>query len=341
MNTETLRFLALALVLLCPASAALAAEERPHLVVVVGAPGTEEYGKLFRTWAERWRSAAAQGDIACTLIGLDDATEKADCDVLREAITAGKNAPELWLVLLGHGTFDGKTARFNLRGPDFSAAELKAWLQDRTGPLVVVNCASCSGPFLSELAGPERVVITATRSGHEYNFARLGEYLSQAITDPKADLDKDQQTSLLEAFIVAAAGVREFYARDGRLETEHPLMDDNGDRLGTPAEWFRGLTAVRSAKEGAPLDGTLARRLILVRSAAETQFPVSLRKRRDELEQKLAALRERKAKLSEDAYLRELEEVLVPLAQLYAEADAEPPADPASNAVTESEAASQ
>ena len=29
----------------------------------------------------------------------------------------------LWLVLIGHGTFDGKTARFGLRGPDVTPAE--------------------------------------------------------------------------------------------------------------------------------------------------------------------------------------------------------------------------
>jgi len=36
-----------------------------------------------------------------------------------------KESPdELWLVLIGHGTFDGKEAKVNLRGPDLSAADL-------------------------------------------------------------------------------------------------------------------------------------------------------------------------------------------------------------------------
>ena len=42
---------------------------------------------------------------------------------------------------------------------------------------------------------------TATRTGSEVQFAHFGEYLAGAIADPAADLDKDGQTSLLEAFI--------------------------------------------------------------------------------------------------------------------------------------------
>ncbi len=58
-----------------------------------------------------------------------------DFDRLKQALAAEpkESANELWLVLLGHGTFDGKEAKFNLRGPDFSATELAAWLQPSSG----------------------------------------------------------------------------------------------------------------------------------------------------------------------------------------------------------------
>ena len=88
---------------------------------------------------------------------------------------------ELWLVLLGHGTFDGKVAKFNLRGPDFSADELASWLQPFKRPLAVIDCSSCSAPFLPKLSAPGRVIITATRSGNEENYARFGQYISEAI----------------------------------------------------------------------------------------------------------------------------------------------------------------
>jgi hypothetical protein len=225
----------------------------------------------------------------------------------------------MWLVLIGHGTFDGKTARFNLRGPDVSAAELAGWLKALARPLAIINCASCSGPFLNDLSGPDRVVITATQSGHEANFARFGEYLSAAIGDPKADLDKDEQVSLLEAYLLASSGVREFYSQEGRLATEHALLDDNGDRLGTPADWFKGVRAVKTAKNGARPDGLRAGQFHLVPGPREEQLPPEARQRRDQIEQELARLRERKAEFSEDDYFHQLEPLLLELSRLYAE----------------------
>lgn len=221
------------------------------------------------------------------------------------------------MILIGHGTFDGKVARFNLRGPDVAAGELSEWLKPIGRPIAVINCASSSGPFLNELSGPNRVVVTATRSGNEYNFARFGDFLSAAINDPQADLDKDEQTSLLEAFLLASSRVQEFYAGEGRLMTEHALLDDNGDKLGTPADWFQGVRAVKSAKSGAAVDGLRAARRHLVRSAREEQLPAEARERRDQLEQELADLRVRKPQLSEDEYLSLIEPLLVELAKLY------------------------
>ena len=66
--------------------------------------------------------------------------------------TTGSMEP-LWLVLIGHGTFDGHTAKFNLRGPDVSATDLAEWLAEMKRPLAVINCASSSSPFINRLAG--------------------------------------------------------------------------------------------------------------------------------------------------------------------------------------------
>ncbi len=304
-------------------SACLAAgdETRASVVVVVGAEGTEEYGRHFRQWAGRWKEAAGRGDADVTLIGLDEPGEKTERQRLQERL-AELNAPSpepLWLVLIGHGTYDGKTARFNLRGPDVSAAELAQWLKPIARPLAIINCASCSGPFLNELSKPDRVIVTATRSGHEANFARFGDSISSAIGDPKADLDKDEQVSLLEAYLLASSGVREFYAQEGRLATEHALLDDNGDRLGTPADWFKGVRAVKTAKNGARPDGLRAGQLHLIPGSREQQLSPTARERRDQIEQDLARLRGRKAELSEEDYFQQLEPLLLELSRLYGE----------------------
>jgi hypothetical protein len=300
---------------------ALGNEPRASVVVVVGAEGTEEYGRQFRQWAGRWEEAARRGNADITMIGLDEPGEKSDRARLQERLaeSAGPASEPFWLVLIGHGTFDGKTARFNLRGPDVSAADVAAWVKPLARPLAIVNCASCGGPFLNELSGPERVVVTATRSGHEASFARFGDFLSSAIGDPKADLDKDEQVSLLEAYLLASSGVREFYEQEGRLATEHSLLDDNGDRLGTPADWFKGVRAVKTAKNGARPDGLRAGQLHLVAGPREQQLSPAARQRRDQLEQDLARLRERKAELSEDDYFQQLEPLLLELSRLYGE----------------------
>ncbi len=223
----------------------------------------------------------------------------------------------LWLVLIGHGTFDGREAKFNLRGPDVADRELAEWLRPFTRPVAVVNCASSSGPFVKQLAAPGRVVITATRSGSEHNYARFGDYLSAAIVDPAADLDKDGQTSLLEAYIAAAHRTEEFYKQEARLATEHALLDDNGDGLGTPADWFQGVRAAKRAKDGALLDGARAHQWCLLLSQREQSMPAELRAKRDRLELEIETLREKKAALTEDEYYSKLELLLLELARLY------------------------
>lgn len=305
---------------LCLASAAA---DRPFVLVVVGAPGSDEYGKQFQEWAGRWQEAAGQGGFEFAAVGLDEAGHLDDRERLRQRLTeeAANSRRELWLVLIGHGTFDGRTAKFNLRGPDVSAGELAEWLGRFAGPLAVVNCASASGPFINALSAPNRVVIAATKSGHEHNFARFGDYFSAAIGDPSADLDKDHQTSLLEAFLLAAARVEEFYADAGRLATEHALIDDNGDQLGTPAAWFEGVRAVKVAKNGANPDGVLAGQRHLLPSSHERRLTAEAHSRRDALEREIAQLRPRKGQLSEDEYYRLLEPLIVELSKLYEESN--------------------
>jgi hypothetical protein len=253
------------------------------------------------------------------LIGLAEAGGPSDHDRLRQELAAEpkEGAAELWLVLVGHGTFDGKEAKFNLRGPDLATAELAEWLKPFRRPLAIIDTSSASAPFLAKLSAPGRVVVTSTRSGFEQNYSRFGKFFAEAIADPASDLDKDEEVSLLEAFLSAAHRTTEFYKTEGRLATEHALIDDNGDGLGTPADWFRGVRATKQARDGASLDGARAQQFHLVRSAAERELPAAVRARRDELELAVAKLRETKAKLTADEYFARLEKLLLELAALY------------------------
>jgi len=297
----------------------------PTVVIVVGAPGAPQYSDRFAAWGGRWQAAAAKAGAKCLRVGDDQSSEKTDRQRLETVLAAEpkESGDALWLVLIGHGTFDGRAAKFNLRGPDVSAAELADWLVPFERPLAVVNCASASAPFINRLSAPGRVVVTATKSGYEQNYARFGDYLSTAIADPAADLDKDNETSLLEAFLLASGRVAEFYEQGARLATETALIDDNGDALGTPAKWFRGTWATRRAKDGASLDGAAARQFHLIRSRPERNMPPDVRARRDELERTIAELREGKdEKTNENEYYAKLEPLLVELARLYAALEA-------------------
>jgi hypothetical protein len=316
---RTLLFILSAIVLAAPALAQTqTAADKPTLIVVVGAAGEDEYGSNFLHSSQLWAQAGQAGGADVTVIGTDPTNATTDFERLKQTLAAApkESTEELWLVLLGHGTFDGKVAKFNLRGPDFSDDDLASWLQPFKRPLAVIDCSSCSGPFLPKLSAPGRVIVTATRSGFEENYTRFGQFISEAMVDPASDLDRDGQTSLLEAFLVASRRVDQFYKDDGRLTTEHALLDDNGDGLGTPASWFQGVRAVKRARNGAAADGTRAHQFYLVRSEAERKIPPALRERRNELELEVEKLRDQKNGMNEDDYYRQLEPVLVELAKI-------------------------
>jgi len=309
----------LLLLLSSAASSPAQTNDQRSLILVIGAAGTPEYAEQFSQWGTEWKHAAAKGGLQTFVIGEDQDHPTNDRTRLLTVLTneAAKPGGELWLVFLGHGTFDGRLAKFNLRGPDLAAGDLAAVLKPCQRPLAVVQCASASAPFINALSGPNRVIITATRSGYEVNVTRFGGYLAKAIADPAADLDKDGQTSLLEAFLLASREVAQFYKEAGRLATEHPLLDDNGDGLGTPADWFRGVRAIKTAANGKSVDGVRAHQLHLVRGDVEQELSPAARARRDGLEKQLSDLRLRKAGLSADEYYRQLEDILLNIARLY------------------------
>lgn len=324
--------LSLLLTLLSLTGPALASEavapqssSAPTLLLVVGAPGEPEFGTNFVQQAEAWTAAATRAGARLLTVGTADpepgSAPTDDLARLRAQLDAESHSATgpLWLVLIGHGTFDNKEARFNLRGPDLTATELAEWLKPVQRPLLVVNTTSASAPFMAKLSATNRIVITATRSGNEQNFTRFGTYLAQAIASPDSDLDKDGQTSVLEAFLSAASRVAEFYKTEGRLATEHALIDDNGDGLGTPSDWFRGVRAVKKSQQAGAVDGWRAHQLSLVLSPEEQALSPELRSRRDALELEVFRLRDQKASLPEDDYYHRLEGLLLQLARLQSE----------------------
>jgi hypothetical protein len=141
-----------------------------RVIVVIGAAGEEEFGTAFAGWAETWTQAASKAGASVSLVGTtpDGTNDLSELETLLGA-ESKSSGQELWLVLLGHGTFAVNEAKFNLRGPDLSATNLAALLKPFTRPVAVLNCFSSSSPFLGALAANNRVVVPATRSGSEAN----------------------------------------------------------------------------------------------------------------------------------------------------------------------------
>ncbi len=293
--------------------------QKRKVIVVVGAPGDPDYQARFSSWADNWQAAAKQGQLE--LIRIDGNSNKSNSGRLRiEAElkqTQSDPLDELWLILIGHGTFDGEQAKFNLVGPDLNAAELSNWLESTAKKIVVINCASSSAPFINQLAGKDRIIVTSTKSGYQYNYSRFGEYLSETIGDGGIDLDKDKQISLLEAFVAASAKTAEFYESNSRLATEHALIEDNGDARGTPGDWFRGVRAIKTAKDGSPVDGLRANQIFFIRGQADNRLSIDDRKKRDALELQIEKLRQSKSQMIEDQYYLRLEAIMLELAKLY------------------------
>ena len=226
-------------------------------------------------------------------------------DQLRARMTDDSIA---FIVLFGHGTFDGVDAKFNLVGPDLEADAWRALTDTLPGRVVFVNTTAASFPFLSRLSGARRVVVTATESSVQRYDTMFPEFFVQAFEDEAADIDRNGRLSILEVFEFASAQVRRWYQRQGRLATERARLDDTGDGIG------------RDAEQSGP-DGALAARMHVgagLELAPGVTDPtlVPLMTRRRQLEDQVADLKARKAEMEADAYLDALERLLVDLARV-------------------------
>lgn len=297
----------------------LNAEEDAALLAIMGAPGEARFQPLFEQSMDRLRQVAERGQTGLTVIGLENDEQETDKSRLRRTLDSftGPSPAPLWLIYVGHGTFDGEIASLNLRGPDVSQDELAEWIAPIERPMVIALGGSSSAPFLPVLSGENRVVMTATRDGFESSYARFGENFTKALLGLDGDLDRDGQVSALEAFLKASSDTRTFYEQERRLASEHALIDDNGDGLGSPGDWFRGVRPVQRPKDAEKLDGYRAAQLTLIPSEEEMALTPDQRARRDALELELIELRDRQSDLDRDVYEVQLEELILQLAEIY------------------------
>jgi hypothetical protein len=301
------------------ATPSVAAAQQRFALVVSGATGGDEYVAQYKGWTDgfsRTLTGRLKFDPArvTVLLESDRPESAATAENVRKALASVRQrmAREdlLFVFLVGHGTFDGVDAKFNLVGPDLDAAAWGALLQPLAGRVVIVNSTAGSFPFVESLSGPRRIVVTATDSvAQRFDTVFAGYFIAAFETD-SADLDKNQRISVWEAFASAAAGVRRHYQQRGQLTTERALLDDNGDGVGTSA-----------AEQGA--DGAEASRTYLdeeLPGAAPTdEALLKLLQRKALLEAELAELKIRKAFLPAEEYAREFERIITEFARISSE----------------------
>ncbi|MCC9601650.1 hypothetical protein LOC67_13915 [Stieleria sp. JC731] len=291
----------------------------PDVIVVVGAGGTSDYEAMFEKWASTWKSNCETAALEFKQIGpiskTDSVTVKDELQSTLKMLDGSDLVVEpIWIILIGHGTWDGKAAKLNLAGPDMSAEDLDSWLDSIRRPVILANCTSSSAPFINRISSPGRVVITATRNGSEHNFAIFGRYLAEAFAAIDADLNHDDEVSAKEAFIRASIETKRFYDEQGRLASEHSLIDDNSDKQGSDVELVRGL---KTAGPKATVDGAIADSFSILVNPNVTPLASDQKAERQRIEAELARLKtefadESKGKLREAAL-----PLLIQLAELY------------------------
>jgi hypothetical protein len=283
-------------------------------LIIAGIGGEEEYVGKFAKWSGELKSTLLDklGFAQENLIFLSESSEpKATAAEVRKAFTTLRSncKPDhtVFIFMIGHGSFDGKEAKFNLMGPDINANEYATMIKALPArQVVIINTSSASGEFIKPLSAPGRVTVTATRSGQETNATHFTEHFVKALSSKDADADQNNRISVLEAFNYTTLQLEKFYKEQNRLVTEHAMLDDNGDGKG-------------SEKPG-EADGSLSKNMYfdslfyqLAGGDVELQKTYAEKMR---LEKEVEILKAKKASMKEDEYENELEKLLLQLAEI-------------------------
>jgi len=270
--------------------------------IVAGLGGEPEYEQRFREQAaaiaEAAKKAASEPGQVVVLTG-----EQARRDSVRrefqEFASQMQATDSATVVLIGHGSYDGEEYRFNVPGADITGSDLGQLFEKLPAKQqLIVNATSSSGATVELWQRPERVIITATKSGGERTATRFAQYWGQAVSGDAADVNKDETVTAAEAFDYTNRQVAASYKSEVALATEHARI------AGDDAAAFTVARLGSSALSGANPEVT------------------ALLAQRGQVEQDLEGVKGRKAALSEDQYYDELEGVLVRLAMLQKQIDA-------------------
>jgi hypothetical protein len=300
----------LAAAVLAGLGAAAPAHAELYYLIVSGLGGEATYEEQFAKDTDALAAVARRTTAQNRVMVLkgEGATREAVVTGLESLKTRAKAADNLVVMLVGHGSYDGETYKLNLPGPDIDGEELAKLLGAVPArSQLVVNATSASGAVLEKWAAEGRTLITATRSGFERNATRFAQHFAAALAAGSADINKNGSITAQEAFDYASRSVADSFEKDGALATEHPQI------AGGAAGRF---TVARLASAG-PAE-----------PVATNPAVAALVTEREKLDGEIEALRGRRESMANDAYLAELQRLLVQLADVQAKIDAAQPRAP-------------
>jgi hypothetical protein len=294
---------------------ALEAHAATFYVIVAGLGGEPDYEQRFTAAAKDldriFKSTGATARVY-TLVGAQ-ATAAGLRDTMKTVEREATADDDFALILIGHGSFDGVEYKFNLPGPDVTAAEIAA-LCDRVASRrqLIVDATSASGGAMQALERPGRAVIAATKSGTEKNATVFARYWVDALRDGSADIDKSESVSAMEAFLYATEKTAAFYDAEKRLATEHAVFNDvgHGEPVRQPGNG-----------QGALLSNFTLLRLDASQLAANDSAKRALLDKKQELERKIDILKYRKAAMDPADYKKQLTDALVELSNVQEKLD--------------------
>ena len=285
---------------LASALAARGSAQQTHVLIITGLGAEQPYIANFQKAGHAVYEAAKKwGVVDASLIylsadstshGVTGKATKAEVENAFTSLAKRAAAGDVVLVyLVGHGSGEGAKSAVNVSGPDPTAADYKMWVSMFPKQTVVfVNASSASGDFVEQLRHSGRVVITATKTAMERNESVFAAQFSRALSTEEADSDKDGRISVLEAFEFTKKEVARFYETEKKLQTEHALLSDS--------------LLARSVAFGSQS------------SSADPKVAALVAERRA-LEDSLAALRAKKDQMGAAEYEKELERLLIAIAE--------------------------
>lgn len=265
-------------------------------LIICGLPGDKEHAELFEQSVQKIRAALTNRyGVAIENIKVqfgrpeeqEPPKEPTHGRATRKEIFAAAEAlidrtgkdDEVWVFVIGHTHFDGKSVCLNVPDTDVKHQELAKCFEGLGGRRTTFFiCTPASGYFFKGLSKPGRTIICSSQSGYEINGSIFHTHLANALSEvdgsPKFDLDKNGIVSLVDLYILATRNMVDNYLNNEPplQPTEHPGFDDNGDGRGSELQ-INYLTPEQGGRMGSRLRN---RKMIDGRVAAEIPLPFVL-----------------------------------------------------------------